>query len=93
MTDTPMTIRVESYAGHRGEETPRRFHIGERRIEVVEVIDRWHAPDHRYFKIKGDDLATYILRHDMGAARWELTMFDSREQTEPGGDGPRTHGS
>jgi hypothetical protein len=71
-----MEIRVECYAGHRGEETPRRFEIGGlRRVEIHEVLDRWLAPEHRYFKVKGDDDATYILRHDARQDRWELTMY------------------
>ncbi len=71
-----MIVRVECYAGYRGEETPRRFFLGERAVDVVEVIDRWLAPDHRYFKVAGDDRATYILRHDVATARWELTLFE-----------------
>jgi hypothetical protein len=71
-------VRVECYAGYRGEETPRRFHLGERRIEVAEVLDRWLAPDHRYFKVRGDDGALYILRHDPDADGWELTLYDRR---------------
>ena len=70
-----MTVRVECYAGHRGEETPRAFVIDDRRIEVVEVLDRWLAPDHRYFKLKGDDGDVYIVRHDPTSLSWELTMF------------------
>ncbi len=73
-----MIIRVECHAGYRGEETPRRFFIGGRRVEVADVIDRWLTPDHRYFKVGGDDGAVYILRHDTGTACWELTMFDRR---------------
>ncbi len=68
-------LRVCCYAGHRGEETPRRFYIGERAIDVVDVIDRWIGPDHRYFKCRGSDGDVYILRHDATEARWELTMF------------------
>ncbi len=75
-----MIIRVECYAGYRGEETPRRFFIGERRVEAARVIDRWLAPDHRYFKVEGDDGAIYILRHDVSSGYWELTMFDRRAQ-------------
>jgi hypothetical protein len=71
-----MRLRVECYAGHRGEETPRALAIGERRIAVVEILDRWLAPDHRYFKIKGDDGAIYIVRHDTASDAWELTMFE-----------------
>jgi hypothetical protein len=70
-----LLVRVECYAGYRGEETPRRFSIGDRDVAVVEVLDRWLSPDHRYFKLKGDDGDTYILRHDTTAGRWELTLF------------------
>jgi hypothetical protein len=72
-----ISVRVECYAGYRGEETPRRFHLGERRVEVTEVVDRWLAPDHRYFKVRGDDGALYILRHDPEGI-WELTLYDRR---------------
>lgn len=80
---TPFTLRVESYAGHRGEETPRAFHLGQRRIIVLDVLDRWLAPDHRYFKVKGDDGGTYILRHDVAADRWELTLFQLEDGPPP----------
>ena len=53
--------------------------LGARPVEVVDVIDRWLAPDHRYFRVGGDDGAVYILRHDVGSERWELTMFDRRK--------------
>lgn len=72
-----LKIRVECYAGYRGEETPRRFFIQERAVEVLDVVDRWLAPDHRYFKVTGDDGGTYILRHDVTSDSWELTLFDS----------------
>ncbi|MBI2295944.1 MAG: hypothetical protein HYU76_07940 [Betaproteobacteria bacterium] len=72
-----MTIRVECYAGHRGEETPLRFFAGARKIEVVEVLDRWLAPDHRYFRLKGDDGGVYIIRQDVPSGRWALTMFSA----------------
>ena len=70
-----LLISVECYAGYKGEETPRALAIGERRIGVDALIDRWLAPDHRYFKLKGEDGHTYIVRHDVGNDRWELTMF------------------
>jgi hypothetical protein len=70
-------LRVECYAGYRSEETPRRFYLGERCIEVVEVIDRWLGPSDRHFKLRGDDGGIYILRHDTETHLWELTLFDS----------------
>jgi hypothetical protein len=72
---TLLTIDLECYAGHRGEETPRVLHLGDRRVEVTDVLDRWLAPEHRYFKVRGDDGAIYLLRHDAASGRWELTMF------------------
>jgi len=68
-----ITVRVECHAGHRGEETPRRFQIDGRRIEVVEIIERWLTPDHRYFKLRGDDGSVYVLRHDERAGSWALS--------------------
>lgn len=72
-----MEIRVSCYAGYRGEETPTRFWLGDRTVEVLSVEDRWLAPEHRYFKVKGDDGACYILRHDNQTWRWELVFFQS----------------
>ena len=59
----------------RGEEIKHR--------EFVEdIIDRWLAPEYRYFKIRGDDDAIYILRYDVVNDYWELTMFN-RNGFEP----------
>ena len=68
-----VSVRVECYAGYRGEETPRRFSFGERQVEVDEVVDRWLTPDHRYFKVRGDDGGVYVLRLDAVLGRWEMT--------------------
>ncbi len=74
-----MNIRVECYSGDRGEETPRRLFIGERVIGVVKVLDQWLAPDHRYFKVEGDNGSVYIVRHDMTSLQWELTLFEAKK--------------
>jgi hypothetical protein len=68
-------VDVECHAGYRGEETPRRFRIGEHQVEIAEVVDRWLSPDHRYFKVKDAQSALYILRYDVASDRWELTWF------------------
>ncbi len=74
-----MKIQVECYSGYRGEEIPQRLTLGEREVEVTEVLDRWLAPDHRYFKILGDDGSEYILRHDMTSLDWELILFEEKK--------------
>lgn len=42
---------------------PRSSTLGSRRIT-------------RCFKVHGDDGTCYILRNDVAAARWELSIFD-----------------
>jgi hypothetical protein len=82
-----MLVKVECYAGHRGEETPRRVSFDGRTVALVELLDCWLAPDHRYFKMRAEDGATYILRHDAASGRWELTLYQAppRPTAEPGG--------
>ena len=70
-----LTVGVECYAGHRGEQTPRTLILGDRRIAVADVLDAWLAPDYRYFKVRGADGDTYLVRHDERSITWELTMF------------------
>ena len=72
-----MIVSVECYAGHRGEQTPRRLRLDGRTVELVELLDCWLAPDHRYFKMRAEDDATYILRHNEPSGRWELTLYQA----------------
>jgi len=74
----PLSVDVECYAGYQGEETPRRFELAGAKIEIAEVVDRWLAPDRRYFKVRDGDGDFYILRNDVAAERWELTFFRRR---------------
>jgi len=70
-----MSIRVECYAGYRGEQEPRAFWLGEQRLEVREVVDRWFAPAQRWFRVDADDGDMYILRHDQSSGEWELAAY------------------
>jgi hypothetical protein len=70
-----MKLNVECYAGYRGDEEPRAFALGERRLDVQEILDRWVAPDHRYFKVAASDGDTYILRHDEASGEWTLGAY------------------
>ena len=67
-----MEIAVECYAGYRGEETPRRFSIGERPVQVTRIIDRWVTPDYRYFRVEGGDGRVYLLGQNVASGKWEL---------------------
>jgi hypothetical protein len=79
----PLCISVDCYAGYRGEETPLRFRLGNKLIEIAEVVDRWLAPDHRYFKVRTPEGEGYILRNDTTTGLWELTLFAARQDSPP----------
>jgi hypothetical protein len=72
-----MKIRVLCYEGYKAQESPRAFLLGETRLEVVEVLDRWRGEDHEYFKLTASDGNRYILRRDRVREEWEITLFTS----------------
>jgi hypothetical protein len=67
----PDTVHVECYAGFRGDEEPRRFSASGSTVEVVEIVDRWQGPDHRYFRVRVNDGGVHLLRHDEISGIWE----------------------
>ena len=67
-----MDVKVECYAGGKSAERPVRLRIGERRVEVASVLDRWYGPDHEYWKIQGSDGWTYLMRFDRAQDSWDL---------------------
>jgi hypothetical protein len=71
-------VKVECHPGHRGKEVPGAFLVGDRRIEVVEVLEWWPGRDHRYFNVRGSDGGLSILRHDTPSGQWEITLFEQR---------------
>jgi hypothetical protein len=70
-----MNIEVKCYAGYRGEETPQSLSLGGQEMAITRVLDRWLAPDHRYFKVETKDRDIYILRHDPQQDRWEMVYY------------------
>ncbi|PYI82660.1 MAG: hypothetical protein DME26_16885 [Verrucomicrobia bacterium] len=78
-------IQVEAYAGHKADETPRSFVLEGQRIEIAEVLDRWHQleslpewPRANYFKVRGANQREYLLKHDQELNEWFLCRSRSR---------------
>lgn len=69
-------LSVETYSGYAADERPVAFQLGERRVAVREIVDRWYGEDHTYFKLTGEDGALYILRQDRGRDGWELIRME-----------------
>ncbi len=70
-------IKVECYAGAKADETPRRFDLEGRTIEVDEVLDQWYQVESKpewprvdYFKILAADGTAYLLKHDLESDEW-----------------------
>ena len=70
-----MTIRVECRSGYRGEREPLAFWLGERRVAVRAVTDRWFAPRQRWFRVDADDDSMYVLRHDEASGNWDIAAY------------------
>jgi hypothetical protein len=70
-----MSIRVECYSGYRGEQEPLAFWLGERRVAVHAVTDRWFAPEQRWYRVDADDGGMYVLRHDEASGNWEIAAY------------------
>jgi hypothetical protein len=76
-----MRIQVEHHADLRA--APRSFYRGERRIDIIEIMDQWYGSGHRYVKVRGDDSSLYILRFDEISDHWELIMFSTVRAQQP----------
>lgn len=73
-----MKLRVECHSGTKADERPVRFYLGERRLEVQEVLDQWYGPDDVYFKLLAEDGNLYILRKSGSSGfggDWTLESF------------------
>jgi hypothetical protein len=87
-----MRVLVDAYSGYMANERPLRFTLGERVIEITEILDRWYGEDDRYFRVSGSDGHIYVLRYINGEDRWELTSFTRKgsQGTNPQDDGAKT---
>jgi hypothetical protein len=72
-----MILQVESSADLHGDIEPQAFTLGSRRLEVLQIIDRWLSTGYGYFKLQASDDGIYILRHDALSHTWELTLFQA----------------
>ena len=76
--DQRMRIQVE----HHADLPPRSLYRGERRIDIIEIMDQWYGPGYRYIKVRGDDSSVYILRLDEVSHQCELIMFSAAPAQE-----------
>lgn len=74
-----MIIKVYTYSGYKSDENPREFILGGNKLKVIEIIDRWRDPECNYFRVRTQDNALYILKHDLNTDLWEIVFYRSEK--------------
>jgi len=73
-----MELRVELNDDERSGRdrlSPRAIWLGERRLAVLEVLDRWAGEDFDHVKIRAEDQGVYILRREARSGLWALAAY------------------
>ena len=73
-----LVVRVECYAGYKGDERPLRVHLGVNALEVVNVEDRWYSPGATYFRIAVEGGDRYVLRREEAQDVWSMSAFRAK---------------
>jgi hypothetical protein len=76
-------LKVECRAGYKADETPVRFVLDGQEKTIVEICDRWYAPEADYFKVRAADDYLYLLRHDHRTDAWTLRYIRFRDPRTP----------
>ena len=69
------TVRVECYAGYKGDERPVRLQIDGQMVDVAEIEDRWYSPGATYFRVLLANGERYVLRREEAQDLWTLQAF------------------
>jgi hypothetical protein len=77
-------LRVECYAGYKGDERPVRIQLAESLLDVSEVEDRWYSPGATYFRVLMSTGERYVLRRDDAQDHWTLEAFRAGSFTTSG---------
>ena len=70
-------VRVECYAGYKGDERPTKLQLGEQMVDVAEIEDRWYSPGATYFRVLLATGERYVLRREDAQDLWTLQAFRS----------------
>jgi hypothetical protein len=70
-------LRVECYAGYKGDERPLKLQIDEHMVEITEIEDRWYSPGATFFRVLLANGERYVLRREDAQDAWTLEAFRS----------------
>lgn len=77
-----MKVKVECFAGRKGDERPVRFKLNDRDYIVEEIQDYWKSLDGEFFKVLSDDGNLFILHRRAvgGDDDWFLQSIGPQER-------------
>jgi hypothetical protein len=67
-----MTELVECHAGYTYAERPTAVLWGDKRLSVIELIERRNIPDGRYFLVRTEDDLAFILIYNEFDDAWQV---------------------
>jgi hypothetical protein len=68
-------LRVECYAGYKGDERPTRIFFRGQIADITKIEDRWYSPGFTYFRVLTSTGERYVLRHQEAQDLWTLEAF------------------
>jgi hypothetical protein len=90
MTESSMNsgfepVQVDGYSGYKANERPVVFTFQGRRLEILEILDRWYeggmTPEAAvvdYYKVKTDDGNMFILRYETQSGQWAGRVYGKK---------------
>lgn len=85
-TGFPVKIEVVAYAGYKANERPLYFVLEQKKLAVVNVLDRWYGVEHDYFKVLADDGKVYLIRwHRLLDLWFVVKIMEGRAEEQLGG--------
>jgi hypothetical protein len=75
VAQTSVNIEVMAYSGYKANERPLYFVLEQKKLSVVEVLDRWYGEEHDYYKVLADDGKVYLIRWHRFLDSWFLVKI------------------
>jgi hypothetical protein len=73
-----LEIEVLAYSGYKANERPLHLVLGQKKLSVLEILDRWYGEEHDYFKVLADDGMVYLIGWHRHQDAWFLVKIAER---------------
>jgi hypothetical protein len=71
------SVQIISYSGHKADESPRIFKLGDTLLPITQIEDRWYSPGETFFRVLTQTGDRYLLRYVEAQDVWTLEGFRS----------------